>query len=52
MGAAETQDLDELLEDDPVADPGPVAAQRVSGVIDRARRQKRGELVPEGLQQP
>ena len=30
----------------------PVAAQRVSGVIDRAVGKQRGELVPEGLQQP
>ena len=30
IGAAEPQDLDEFLEDDPVADPRLVAAQRVS----------------------
>jgi hypothetical protein len=35
IGAAEPQDLDQLLEDDPVADPGPVTVQRVSGIIDR-----------------
>ena len=29
IGAAEPEDLDELLEDDAVADPGAVAAQRV-----------------------
>src|SRR5262249_15931323 len=50
--AAEPQDLDEFLEDDPVRDPRPVAAQRVSAVIDRPGWQQRGELVPEGLQQP
>jgi hypothetical protein len=50
--AAETQDLDELFEDDPAADPGPVAAQRVSGVVDGAVGQQGGKLVPEGLQQP
>jgi hypothetical protein len=50
--AAEPQDLDQLLEDDPVGDPLPVAAQRVSGIIDRAVRQQRGELVPKRFQQP
>ena len=50
--AAEPQDLDELFEDDPVGDPRLVTAQRVRGVIDRAAGQQRGELVPEGLQQP
>jgi hypothetical protein len=50
--AAEPQDLHQFFEDDPVADPRPVAAQRVSGIIDRAVGQQRGELVPEGLQQP
>ena len=32
--AAEPQDLDDLFEDDPVADPRPVTAQRVRGIID------------------
>jgi hypothetical protein len=50
--AAEPQDLDQLFEDGPVADPGPMAAQRVSGVIDGTAGKKRGELVPGGLQQP
>ena len=50
--AAEPQDLHQFLEDDPVRDPGPVAAQRVSGIIDRAVRQQRGELVPQRFQQP
>jgi hypothetical protein len=50
--AAEPQDLDELFEDDPVGDPRLVAAQRVRRVIDRAAGQQRGELVPQGLQQP
>jgi hypothetical protein len=29
-----------------------VAAQRVSGILDRTAVKQRGELVPEGLQQP
>jgi hypothetical protein len=41
-GAAEPQDLDELLEDDPVADPGPVAAQRVGRDVFRADAQESG----------
>jgi hypothetical protein len=52
IGAAEPQDLEELFEDDPVGDPGPVAAQRVRGSIDRAVGQQRGELVPQRFQQP
>jgi hypothetical protein len=32
IGAAEPQDLQELVEDDPVGYVSPVAAQRVSGV--------------------
>jgi hypothetical protein len=43
------QDLDEFPEDDPVAYPRLVAAQRVPGVIAGPQR---GELVPEGLQKP
>ena len=50
--AAEPQDLDQFFEDDPVRDPRLVAAQRVRGVIDGAVGQQRGELVPEGFQQP
>jgi hypothetical protein len=45
--AAKPEDLDESFEDDPVADPPLVAAQRVSGIIDRAVGQQRGELVPQ-----
>ena len=41
-----------FFEDDPVGDPGPVAAQRVSRVMDRAAGQQRGELVPQQFQQP
>ena len=36
--AAETENLDEFFEDDPVRDPRLVAAQRVRRVIDRAGR--------------
>jgi len=50
--AAEPQDLDQLFEDDPVRDPGLVAAQRVRRVIDRPVGQQRGELVPQRFQQP
>ena len=46
VGAAEYGDLDELVEDEAVGDPGAVAAQRVA---PRACRQEGGELVPEGL---
>jgi hypothetical protein len=45
-------DLEELLEDDPAADPGPVASEGVARVLDRTAGKQRGELVPEGLQQP
>ncbi len=40
-----------FFEDDPVGDPGPVAVQRVSRVMDRAVGQQRGELVPHRFQQ-
>jgi hypothetical protein len=50
--AAEPQDLDELLEDDPVADPGPVTAQRMGRIVDRAGGQQRRKLLPQRLQQP
>ena len=48
IGAAEPQDLDEFLEDDPVAYPRPVAAQRVRGVIDRAGRAAARRTGPRG----
>jgi len=38
--------------DDPVADRGAVAAQRVSEIIDKTVGQQRGELVPQRFQQP
>jgi hypothetical protein len=47
VAAAEHQDLDELVEDDPVGDAGPVAAERV---VDLAGGQQRGDLDPEGFQ--
>jgi hypothetical protein len=49
---AEPQDLDQFFEDDPVTDPRPVTAQRVSGIINRPVGQQRGELVPQRFQQP
>jgi len=45
VAAAEDQDLDELVEDDPVGDASTVAAQRM-GVISVRQG---GELVPEGF---
>jgi hypothetical protein len=45
IGAAESQDLDQFFEDDPVGDRGAVAGQRVSRVIGRPVRKKRGEPV-------
>jgi hypothetical protein len=44
---AEHQDLDELVEDDPVRDALAVAAERV---VDLAGREQRGDLDPEGFQ--
>ncbi|MGW7638373.1 hypothetical protein [Streptomyces decoyicus] len=41
-----------LLEDDPVVDPAPVAAQQVSRIGFGALGQQRGELVPQRLGQP
>jgi hypothetical protein len=49
IGTAEHQDLDELVEDDPVGDALPVAAQRV-GVV--AFGEQRGDLVPDGFDRP
>jgi hypothetical protein len=45
-------DQEQFLEHDPVRDPGPMAAQRVGGVIGRPRGKKRGKLVPQRFQQP
>jgi hypothetical protein len=45
--AAEHQDLDELVEHQPVSDARAVAAQRVG---DLAGGQQRGDLDPEGFQ--
>jgi len=47
VAAAEHQDLDELVEDDPVGDALAVAAQRV---VDLAGRQQRSDLDPQGFQ--
>jgi hypothetical protein len=47
VAAAEHQDLDELVEDDPVGDAGAVAAQRV---VNLAGGQQRGDLDPQGFQ--
>jgi hypothetical protein len=44
--AAEHQHLDELVEDHPVSDAGPVAAERVT---DLTGGQQRGDLDPEGV---
>ena len=49
VGATEHQDLEELVEHDPVRDARAVATQRV-GVV--ALRQQRGELVPYGFGEP
>jgi hypothetical protein len=47
VAAAKDQDLDELVEDDPVGDAAPVAAERV---VDLTSGQQRGELDPQWLQ--
>jgi hypothetical protein len=47
VAAAEHQDLDELVEDDPVGDAAAVAAQRV---VDLAGGQQRGDLDPQRFQ--
>ena len=39
--AAEPQDLDEFLEDDKVADPGPVTAQRMGRIVPDGRAAER-----------
>jgi hypothetical protein len=51
-GAVEAACLEKLFEDDPVRDPGPVAAQRVGGVIAGPVGQQRGKLVPQRFDQP
>jgi hypothetical protein len=43
--AAEDQDLDELVEHDPVGDAGAVAAE---WVVDLAAREQGGDLDPRG----
>jgi hypothetical protein len=50
--AAEPQHLDQLFEDDPIAGPRPVAAQRMGRGVAGTRGQQRGELVPQRFQQP
>ena len=45
-GHPEDENLDELVEDVPIRQPGPVAAQPV--LVDHGRDQG-GELVPEGF---
>jgi hypothetical protein len=50
--AAEPQDLDQFPKMNRVADPGPVAALRVSRIIGGAAGNKRGELVLQRFQQP
>jgi hypothetical protein len=47
VAAAKHQDLDELVEHQPVRDPWPVAAQRV---VDLAGGQQGGELDPQRFQ--
>jgi hypothetical protein len=47
VAAAEHQHLDELVEHQPVGNPGPVAAQRV---MDLTGGQQGGDLDPEGFQ--
>ena len=46
LGAAEDQDLNELLKDHPVGDARPVAAE---GMVQFPVGQQAGELLPEGL---
>lgn len=50
--AAEPQNLQELVEDDSVADPLPVVSQRMSGTARGAVGQQGRELVPQRLGQP
>jgi hypothetical protein len=47
IAAAEHQDLDELVEHQPVSDAGPVAAQRV---VDLAGWEQGGDLDPQRFQ--
>jgi hypothetical protein len=46
VAAAEHQHLDELVEHDPVRNPGPVAAERV---LDLTGREQGGDLDPQGF---
>ncbi|GAA2693796.1 hypothetical protein GCM10009864_80700 [Streptomyces lunalinharesii] len=50
--AAETQELQELVEDDPVADTPAVAAERMVRVKIRPAGKQDRELVPERFCQP
>lgn len=52
VGAAESQELQHLVEDDPVADAWAVAAQRMRRCVGRSLRQQGGELAPEWFGQP
>jgi hypothetical protein len=51
-GTAEPQNLDELVEHDPVRDTPTVAAQRMGRIERRTGRQQRGELVPQRVDKP
>jgi hypothetical protein len=50
--AAEPQDLQELVEHDPVGDPAAVTPPRMGRHERLSRRQQRGELVPQGVGKP
>lgn len=52
VGTAEPQQLQQLVEDDPVTDTPPVTAQRMSRIVDRPLGQQRRELLPQRLGQP
>jgi hypothetical protein len=52
LRTAEAQQLQELVEDDPVADPQAMAAERMVRVVRRPIRQQSCELVPERFGQP
>jgi hypothetical protein len=47
VAAAEDQNLDELVEDDPIGDAAAVTAERMDGLPGR---QKGGELGPQGFE--
>lgn len=50
--AAEPEDLEQFLEDEPVADPASVAAQRMALIKLGPLWQQGGKLVPERFGQP